>query len=267
MAPTEDGTETITDAEFEVVETTLPAIREKEIEQRQVGGLFNTDDPDEVIEKATRAAGALMKVVRSQHLASNISGKEYLHVEAWTTLGAMVGLSARTEWSRPINGADGKQIGYEAAVEVVNSQGIVIARSEAQCTRSERTWAGRDDYALRSMAQTRAMGKALRMPLGFIAVLAGYEATPMEEMPVASSGNSQTPPAPRSSSNTSPDTGEKKAALLKVLQDRLLARSEPQWQPEAVVEAGNRQWGTSYKTLDDFSAQHLQFVLDALPKP
>ena len=44
-------------------------------------------------------------------------------------------------------------------------------------------WSGRDDYALRSMAQTRAVSKALRLPLGFIVALAGYEATPADEMP------------------------------------------------------------------------------------
>ena len=48
--------------------------------------------------------------------------------------------------------------------------------------RSEKSWAGRDDFALRSMAQTRATSKALRMPLGFVVTLAGYLATPAEEM-------------------------------------------------------------------------------------
>ena len=33
------------------------------------------------------------------------------------------------------------------------------------------------------MAQTRAVSKALRLPLGFVMSIAGYEATPAEEMP------------------------------------------------------------------------------------
>jgi hypothetical protein len=61
--------------------------------------------------------------------------------------------------------------------------GQVVGAAEAECLRSERTWKGRDDYALRSMAQTRAVSKALRGPLGFVVTLAGYEATPAEEMP------------------------------------------------------------------------------------
>lgn len=247
--------------EGEVLEETidnLPA--ERPAASQAVGGLFRTDDPVEVVERATRAANALMDVVRTKGLSSQIQGREYLNVEAWTTLGAMVGLSARTEWSKPLLSPDGKVYGFEAAVEVVNSQGVIVGRSEAQCTRGERTWANRDDYALRSMAQTRAMGKALRMPLGFIAVLAGYEATPMEEMPDPSEVRRPT------TTTSEPDLPEKaKAALLKKLREALDGRAEPEWQEPAIIEAGNRQWGTHYKSLDDFTAKHLKFVLEAVP--
>ena len=44
-------------------------------------------------------------------------------------------------------------------------------------------WDKADEYAVRSMAQTRAASKALRMPLGFVMTLGGYEATPEGEMP------------------------------------------------------------------------------------
>lgn len=140
-------------------------------------GLFNTDNPKLVIKKATEAADVLKDVVSKKGLIKNISGREYILVEGWTALGAMVGVSAKTEYTRQVDD------GWEAAVVVVNAHGMEIGRAEAQCLRAERNWKNRDDFAIRSMAQTRAMGKALRMPLGFIAVLAGYEATPAEEMP------------------------------------------------------------------------------------
>lgn len=140
-------------------------------------GLFNTTDPDLVIARAVKAADALKKVVVAKKLVLRISGRDYILAEGWTTLGAMVGVFPRVQSTGKL------EDGWEAAVEVVNSQGLVIGRAEAECLRSERNWKNRDDFALRSMAQTRAMAKALRMPLGFIAVLAGYEATPAEEMP------------------------------------------------------------------------------------
>lgn len=143
----------------------------------QAGGVFAVRDPREMIAQATEIANLLKDVVRQAGLVKRIKDKDYLLAEAWTTLGVLVGCTARTEWTRPIEG------GWEAAVEVVNANGLVISRAEAECLRSESLWRNRDDYAIRSMSQTRAMGKALRMPLGWIAVLAGYEATPGDEMP------------------------------------------------------------------------------------
>jgi hypothetical protein len=46
------------------------------------------------------------------------------------------------------------------------------------------------------MAQTRAVSKALRGPLGFVVTLAGYEATPAEEMPPSDSPPPQAAPPP-----------------------------------------------------------------------
>ena len=74
----------------------------------------------------------------------------------------------------------------------------------------EKTWAGRDDYALRSMAQTRATSKAMRQPLGFIITLAGFDATPAEEMAVADSSFKATRHA-----STSPNPKQKKIYLLR----------------------------------------------------
>jgi hypothetical protein len=124
-------------------------------------------------------------VVRKQNLASNIQGREYVQVEGWTLLGSLLGVFPVCEWTRPIDGG-----GWEARVEARTRDGAVVGAAEAQCSRAEKEWGPnptkgrmRDDYALRSMAQTRATSKALRQPLGFVMKLAGFEATPAEEMP------------------------------------------------------------------------------------
>jgi hypothetical protein len=142
-------------------------------------GLFNTDDPDLVLARSVKVADLLKDVIAKKKLVLKIGQSEYIRFEGWTTLGALVGLFAQTEWTRPL--AD--DAGWEAAVVVKNAQGAVFGRAEAQCLRAEKNWKNRDDFALRSMSQTRAAAKAFRMPLGFIAVLGGYEATPAEEMP------------------------------------------------------------------------------------
>ncbi len=147
--------------------------------------LFRSDEPDEIIARATSTAGSLAKVIRSQKLAATISGREHVRVEGWTLLGTLLGVFPFLVWSREL--MDGSTGGWEARCEARTMDGRVVGSAEAMCSRSEKTWANRDDYALRSMAQTRATSKALRQPLGFVMALAGFEATPAEEMTFAKS--------------------------------------------------------------------------------
>lgn len=151
--------------------------------------LFRTDDPVEVVARATQVADALKGVLERQGLTSNIGGKQHVRVEGWTTLGAMVGVTAIPVWTRPLDGTapQGKTFGFEARVEARTLDGRVIGAADAMCTRNEGRWSKADDYAIRSMAQTRATSKALRGPLGFVVTLAGYEATPAEEIPTEES--------------------------------------------------------------------------------
>jgi hypothetical protein len=183
-------------------------------------GLFGTDDPVEIVARASKVAAALKSVIVAQRLYKNINGSDHVLVEGWTTLGSMLGVVPIVTWSRRIEpptkydvevihyewvngsrrekGRSNYQVeGYdwEARVEARTMDGRTVGGAEAMCSRKELTWSKRDDYALRSMAQTRATSKALRGPLGFIVSLAGYAATPAEEMP-AETGPPTPSPAP-----------------------------------------------------------------------
>lgn len=147
--------------------------------------LFGTSDPKDVIAKASESAVALADVIRSQHLYKTIGGKNHVFVEAWTLLGSMLGVFPVVVWTKPLEN------GWEARVEARTLAGDLVGAAEAQCGRDEPTWAKRADYALRSMAQTRATSRALRGPLGFIVVLAGYSATAAEEMQDVAQGPNQ----------------------------------------------------------------------------
>ncbi len=149
------------------------------------GTLFGTDNPGEVVERASKVARTLAEVVRSQKLIVRIGQSDHVRVEGWTFLGSLLGVFPVVEWTRPV--LEGEQnVGWEARVEARTKSGEVVGAAEAECLRHERTWKGRDDYALRSMAQTRAVSKALRLPLGFVMQLAGFNPTPAEEMAVIS---------------------------------------------------------------------------------
>lgn len=139
--------------------------------------LYGTNEPEQIIERATKQANVLAKVIRDQRLFTDIRGRKHVRVEGWTTCGALVGVFAVLVWTHEVDD------GWEARVEARTMAGAVVGAAEAQCLRTESMWAGRDDYALRSMAQTRATSKALRQPLGWIVTLAGFDPTPEEEMP------------------------------------------------------------------------------------
>lgn len=140
--------------------------------------LFGTSDPVEVVEVATRVADALADVIRKKNLYAMIQERAHVRVEGWQLLGSMLGVTAVCTGTEAVDG------GFRATVEARTTDGRVVGRADALCTKHEKRgpWKSADDYARLSMAQTRATSKALKGPLGFVVSLAGYQTTPAEEM-------------------------------------------------------------------------------------
>ena len=174
--------------------------------------LFGANDPVEVIQRAQAVAGALKDVLTRQGLTQKIGNGEHVLVSGWTLLGSMLGVFPVCVWSHKLEN------GWEARVEARTRTGEVVGAAEAMCTRDEAKWKNRDEYALRSMAQTRATSKALRQPLGFVVTLAGYNETPAEEVPASThgAGSGTSPPAEKITSAQN----AKIAVLLKELEQR-----------------------------------------------
>ncbi len=151
----------------------LPVVYEQP--QQQVT-LFGTNDPAAVVEAATLAAAPLANVIRKQGLIVKIGQGEHVLVDGWTLLGSMLGVFPIVVSTTQLEN------GWEATVEARTLAGAVVGRGDSMCLRSEQRWARADEYAIRSMAQTRATSRALKGPLGFVMKLAGFESTPAEEM-------------------------------------------------------------------------------------
>ena len=155
-------------------------------------GVIRVSGPADVVRRASSIASELANVIRQQRLSTKISGREFVRVEGWATLGAMLGVLPREVDVRRYN--DGT---YEAVVELVRvNDGAVIGRGSAICGIDE-TWGKRLEYARRSMAITRATGKAYRLGFSWIMTLAGYEPTPAEEMDGVEEHPITKPPIPR----------------------------------------------------------------------
>jgi hypothetical protein len=140
--------------------------------------LFGTSDPRVALERMAEIATALVDVIEAKRLFATINGRRHITCEGWTTLGGMLGVVPVVTSTRPNDTADG----IVAHVEARTLDGRVVGAAEAECSRAERTWKMRDPFAIRSMAQTRAISRALRAPLGQIVVLAGYDPAGAEEI-------------------------------------------------------------------------------------
>src|SRR4051794_37804634 len=96
--------------------------------------LFGTTDPDVELAHMQKVAATLVDVVRNRDLVVQIGGREHLTVEAWTTLGGLVGIVPIVVWTNPL--PDGA--GWEARVEARTKTGEIVGAAESMCTRSER---------------------------------------------------------------------------------------------------------------------------------
>lgn len=123
----------------------------------------------------------LAKLIKDKKLSTNIKGKDFVNVEGWQFAGAALGLMPIITETKDLSNE--KVIKYTATCEIRNiSSGNVVAVGVALCTNAEPTKKYFDEYAILSMAQTRAIGKAYRNLLAWLMKAAGFEATPAEEM-------------------------------------------------------------------------------------
>lgn len=132
-------------------------------------------------QEALQVASTLQTFVTERKLTANIQGKNYPLVEAWQFAGSQLGLIPIVKEVKNLSSED--ELKYEAFVEVVRlTDGLVMSRGYAVCSNKEHSKKRFDEYAIASMAQTRAVGKAYRNILAWLMKAAGFEATPAEEM-------------------------------------------------------------------------------------
>ncbi len=171
-------------------------------------------EPDAMAQKATKIATVLNDIIEKQKLYTVIQGKKHVRVDAWCALGNFLGVVPRE--SAVIELEDGS---FEAKVELIRwSDGARIGGASAICSVSEKRWGSAEKYARRSMAVTRATGKAFRLAFSWIICLAGYSATPAEEMP----HEEPTPVIPKTkkASPTYSGTTDEQTRLAKYLKDK-----------------------------------------------
>ena len=179
---------------METQQSVMPAVYPNGPTESANGTALFSQDPEQAFTQAQRIVNVVAQRCTGPGYLVNIRGKQYPKIEWWTTVSASLGLFPQVVFAQRLDRDD--EIAYEAKVAVYR-QNQIVASGEAMCSSKEERWSHADEYAIKSMAITRASGKAYRIPLSFLAVMAGLEATPAEEIPTSepiTNGDSATAP-------------------------------------------------------------------------
>ena len=150
------------------------------MEIQSINPSYNIINKDSMLKLSTE----LSQLIKEKGLSSNIQGKQFVNVEGWQFAGASLGLMPIITSTQDLSNETA--IKYMATCEVRNiTTGQLVATGIALCSNAEKTKRFFDEYAILSMAQTRAIGKAYRNLLAWLMKAAGFEATPAEEMDFA----------------------------------------------------------------------------------
>ena len=150
---------------------------ETQIQLRDVDLLNPEVSFDNKLTLATNIANKLADVIETQKLYTIINDKKYVHVDGWALLGTILGCTPHVEEVIELP-TKGPNFMYQATVSI-QYNGNELSRAVSIAERNNKQ---RERFAVHSMSQTRATGKAFRLALSFIMNLAGYESTPFEEM-------------------------------------------------------------------------------------
>lgn len=168
------------------------------VEERPLHHFFDVT-PDEQIAMMTEVAAKANRVIQERGWFATFvdkktgEAKRYIEVEGWQFIGSLMRCMAKP--ASPSRAIDN---GFEATYDLIRcDSGIVVGGGDGMCTKDEYNWKNRDPYAIRGMAQTRAVSRTFRNAFAFVAKLAGYEPTPAAEVPPGGFSGGFEPQAPK----------------------------------------------------------------------
>ncbi|RSK44086.1 hypothetical protein [Hymenobacter rigui] len=155
----------------EATKITKEQVRKTKVES------YDISRSDETLHLATDLA----KFIKDNKLSTTVQGKEFVNVEGWQYAGSRLGIVPIVD--HVINVSNEQEIKYQAKVTLFDMRsGHTVGAGFAICSNKEQGKKFYQEFAIMSMAQTRAIGKAYRNILAWIIRAAGYEPTPAEEM-------------------------------------------------------------------------------------
>lgn len=189
------------------------------------------DRPLDAYRVSTDAAGACGEIVK--RTAKPIQGRKFVSVEGWQAIAIAHGCAASALGVERIVGEGVRAVGEVRRM----SDGQLIAQAEGFVGEDEAVWYGgtvkdkwgktkthekRADYAIRAMAQTRAISRACRSAFAHVVVMidADLSTTPAEEVPEGGFDNANLVDAkPTQTAQDDPRGPEPKGEVVTMIND------------------------------------------------
>lgn len=217
--------------------------------------------PAEQMRLATDVAGLCKEIVTKT--AVEIQGRKYVRVEGWMSIATAHGCLASAGKVEKVEG------GIRAIGEVRRiSDGALLSTGEGFVGEDEPTWYGgvvegkygpktmpkRQEYAIRAMAQTRAISRACRSAFAHVVVMmdAGLSTTPAEEVPAGGFLSEEATPS------SSPAAGAKKVEVPRDADGTYMLPDGVKWKDVAVhfgKNKGKMLGELSNETIDWYSTK------------
>lgn len=149
--------------------------------------------------KTLALAGILTDYIKKNGLTVKIKGNDYVKAEGWQFAGSQLGIIPIVDEVTDLS-KEG-EFKYRTVVKLVKlDSDQIVGCGIAICSNKEHSKKSFDEYAICSMSQTRAIGKAYRNLLAWLITAAGFSPTPAEEMdfkaPVTNEAPKQAPSTP-----------------------------------------------------------------------
>jgi hypothetical protein len=141
-------------------------------------------DQREILANAAALAEEVARIIRDNGLSMRFANnpREYVRVEGWLTISRVNNEQPHAKIESVTRDPENGNELIHARAWLTDSRDTVVSLADGYCSTEERSWKDKPFYARASMAQTRALAKAMRLRHAWVMVMAGYAPTPAEEM-------------------------------------------------------------------------------------
>jgi hypothetical protein len=142
------------------------------------------DEQRRAMADAAALAEQVARIVQGNGLSMRFgtSPREYVFIEGWQAISRVNNEQPHATVKDVVRDPETGDELIHARAWLSDARGTIVSRADGYCSTGESRWRDKPFYARASMAQTRALAKAMRLRHAWVMVMAGYSPTPAEEM-------------------------------------------------------------------------------------